>query len=177
MACCLMAPSHYLNQCWIIIKGVLWVSPQSQLTNWGRVTHICIRKLTIIGSHNGLSPDRRQAIIWTNAGILLISTLGTNFSEIFSKIHKSSFKKIHLKLSSVKWRPSWHSLNGLSPIYHFHSCTKYFRGQHYNLSTDPSLLDCDGLELVKMGQEPFSLKNFYHNSKAVEIKLSFLLKS
>ena len=24
MACCLTAPSHYLNQCWLIIKGVLW---------------------------------------------------------------------------------------------------------------------------------------------------------
>ena len=37
------------------------------LTHWGRVTHICVSKLTIIGSDNGLSPDRRQAIIWTNA--------------------------------------------------------------------------------------------------------------
>ena len=33
------------------------------LTHWGRVTHICVSKLTIIGSDNGLSPDRRQAII------------------------------------------------------------------------------------------------------------------
>ena len=47
------------------------------LTHWGRVTHICVRKLTIIGSDNGLSPGRRQAIIWTNAGILLIGPLGT----------------------------------------------------------------------------------------------------
>ena len=55
----------------------------SWLTHWGRVTHICVSKLTIIGSDNGLSPDRRQAIIWTNAGLsLLIGPLGTNFSEI-----------------------------------------------------------------------------------------------
>ena len=47
------------------------------LTHWGRVTHICVSKLTIIGSDNGLSPDRRQAIIWNNAGILLIGPLGT----------------------------------------------------------------------------------------------------
>ena len=40
------------------------------------------RKLTIIGSDNGLSPGRRQAIIWTSAGILLIGPLGTNFSQI-----------------------------------------------------------------------------------------------
>ena len=30
---------------------------------------------------------RRQTIIWTNAGILLIRTLGTNFSEISGEIH------------------------------------------------------------------------------------------
>ena len=46
------------------------------LTHWGRVTHICVGKLTIIGSDNGLAPGRRQAIIWTNAGILLIRPLG-----------------------------------------------------------------------------------------------------
>ena len=38
--------------------------------NWGRVTHICVSEIIIIGSYNGLSPDRRQAIIWTNDGIL-----------------------------------------------------------------------------------------------------------
>ena len=75
------------------------------LTHWGRVTHICVRKLTIIGSDNGLSPGRRQAIIWTNAGLLLIRPWGTNFSEIFIGNQISSFKKMHLKMSSAKWRP------------------------------------------------------------------------
>ena len=42
------------------------------LTHWGRVTHIYVGNLAIIGSDNGLSPGRRQAIIWTNYGILLI---------------------------------------------------------------------------------------------------------
>ena len=58
----------------------------AMLTHWGRVTHICVNKLTIIGSDNGLSPGRRQAIIWTNAGILLTGPLGTNFSEILIEI-------------------------------------------------------------------------------------------
>ena len=40
--------------------------------------HICFSKLIIIGSDNGLSPDRHQAIIWTNAGILSIWPLGAN---------------------------------------------------------------------------------------------------
>ena len=72
------------------------------LTHWGRVTHICVGKLTITGWDNGLSPERRQAIISTNAGILLIGPLGTNFSEILIKIQTFSLKKIRLKMSSVK---------------------------------------------------------------------------
>ena len=52
------------------------------LTHWGRVTHICVGNSTIIGSDNGLLPGRRQAIIWINAGILLIGPLGTGLGEI-----------------------------------------------------------------------------------------------
>ena len=40
----------------------------------------------IIGSDNGLLPGRHQAIIWTNAGILLTEPLGTNFNEMFIEI-------------------------------------------------------------------------------------------
>ena len=54
--------------------------------HWGRLTHICASKLTSIGSDNGLAPSRRQAIIWTNAGILLIGPLGTHLSEIIIEI-------------------------------------------------------------------------------------------
>ena len=64
------------------------------VTHWGRVTHICVSELPIIGSDNGLSPGRRQAIIWTNAAILLIRALGTNLNEILSEIHAFSFKKM-----------------------------------------------------------------------------------
>ena len=39
------------------------------LTHWGRVTHICVGNLTIIGSDNGLSSGRRQAIIGTDDGL------------------------------------------------------------------------------------------------------------
>ena len=83
------------------------------LTHWGRVTHICVNKLTIIGSDKGLSPDRRQAIIWTNGGILLIWTLGPKFSEIESEIDTFSSKEMHLKMSSGKWRPFCLGLNVL----------------------------------------------------------------
>ena len=48
--------------------------------------YICVSKLTIIGSDNGLLPGQRQAIIWANARMLLIRNLRTNFSEISSEI-------------------------------------------------------------------------------------------
>ena len=69
------------------------------------MTHIWVSKLIIIGSDNGLSPDRRQTIIRTNAGILLIGPLGTNFSEILIEILTFSFKKMRLTVSSAKRRP------------------------------------------------------------------------
>ena len=98
--------------------GLLPAFPEAvnreRLTHWGRVTHICVGKLTIIGSDNGLSPGRRQAIIWTNAGILLIGPLGTNFSEILIAIEAFSFKKMHLEISSAKWRPFCLCLNLLT---------------------------------------------------------------
>ena len=119
-------PETNLNKIWIKIlkfshkkmtENVVGMSAKCQpfcsnpnvLTHWGRVTHKCVSKLTIIGSDNGLSPGRRQAIIWTNAGILLIRPLGTNFSEIYTL----SFKKMHLEMSSGKWRPSCLGLNVL----------------------------------------------------------------
>ena len=114
------APCHYLNQCQLLINEFLWhsttgnfavnapatllyneiqttylklVKIKKNLTHWGRATHICVSKLTIIGSDNGLSPERRQAIIWINAGTLLIVPLGTNFSEILIEIQIFHWRK------------------------------------------------------------------------------------
>ena len=89
-----------------------WHSPYLYfLTHWGRVMHICVSKITIIGSDNDFSPGRHQAIIWTNAGILLIRPLGTNLSEILIGVQTFSFKKMELKMSSAKWRPFCLGLN------------------------------------------------------------------
>ena len=99
MAWCRQAPSHYLSKCF--------------LTHWGRVTHICVCELTNIDSDNGLSPEWRQAIIWTNVGILLIGPSGTNVSEFLVGIHTSSFKEMHLNMSSAKWGPFCFGLNVL----------------------------------------------------------------
>ena len=88
------------------------------------MTHICVDNLTIIGSDNGLSPRRRQAIIWTNAGILLTEPLGTNFSELLIEIITFSFKKMHLKMSSGNWRPFCLGLNELTHYRDSTWCTR-----------------------------------------------------
>ena len=62
--------------------------------------HICVTKLTIIGSDNGLSPGRRRPIVWTNAGILLDPMKKILWH--FNRNWNSSLKKMHLKMSSEK---------------------------------------------------------------------------
>ena len=100
-----------------LVQWYMYSSPGGdELNHWGRVMHICVVRQTIIGSDNGLSPGRRQAIIWINAGILLIGPLGTNFSEILIGIQTFSFKKMRLKMLSAKWRPFCLGLNELNGL-------------------------------------------------------------
>ena len=87
---------------------LLLITLCNMLTQWGRVTHKCVNNLIIIGSENGLSPGRRLAIIWTDTRLLLIGHL------ILIEIYTFSFKKMHLKMSSEKWRPSFLGLNMLN---------------------------------------------------------------
>ena len=80
----------------------------SGLTHW--VTHVYIGKLTIIGSDNGLSLRRHQAIIWTNAGVLLNGPLGTNFSEIldcnsYIFIQQNAFENAVYEMVSISSQP------------------------------------------------------------------------
>ena len=97
-----MGPAPFRRQAitWSNAAPVYW-----RISHWDRVTHICVSKLTIIGSDNGLVPGRRQAIIWSNAEILSIGPLGTNFDGSLIEIHGFSFKKIHFKMSSRIWGP------------------------------------------------------------------------
>ena len=72
------------------------------------MTHICAGELTVIDSDNGLSPGRYEAIIWTNAGILLIGPLETNFSEILFQfqifsIEENTFKNVVCEMLSISW--------------------------------------------------------------------------
>ena len=69
------------------------------LTHLPLVPHLCVNELrqwTV----------QSQAITWANAVLLSIRPLGTNFSIIKIKIQNFSLMKMHLKMSSVKWRPN-----------------------------------------------------------------------
>ena len=111
---------YYIMSLKIILLEILPHIPgANELTHRGRVTHICASKLTIIDSDNGLSSDRRQAIIWINVGILLIGPSGTIFSEISIENHTFSFKKMHLKMSSAEfWK--------MAAILSWRQCVKWW---------------------------------------------------
>ena len=108
-----------------------------RITHLGRVTHICVSKLIIIGSDNGLSPGRRQAIIWTNAGILLIGPFGTNFSEFLIEMYTFSFKKMHLKMLPGKRRPCCLGLNVImgQPMAYIAACCERHWTEHNTSQT------------------------------------------
>ena len=91
-----------------------YIGGLAELTHWCRVTHIYITKLVTIGADNGLSPGRRQAIIWTNAGLLLIGPLGTKVSQSLIEIYIFPLTKINLKMPSAIWRPFYRGLNVLT---------------------------------------------------------------
>ena len=104
-------------------------------SHWGRVTHICVGNITIIGSDSCLSLDRCQAIIWINDGILLIGPSGRKFSEILIKIHTFPFKQMHLKTSSR------HTFdNGYVFKMHWRVLCIYTHTYIYTCNTDFSLM-------------------------------------
>ena len=93
--------------------GILSIVLKMCLSYWGRVKHICVIELTIVGSDNVFPTGQRHAIVWTKAGIILIGPLETNFSEIVIEIYPFSVKKMLLNISG-KRRPFCLGLKVLS---------------------------------------------------------------
>ena len=84
--------SSFWPFCWECISihyNPINIMEEKKLTHWGRVTHICVSNPTIIGSDNGLSPSWRQAIIWTNIGILTVNSTIRN--KLQSNINRNSY--------------------------------------------------------------------------------------
>ena len=133
--------------------------------------HICVGNLTIIGSDNGLAPDWRQSIIWTNAGILLIWPWGTNFSEILIEILIFSFKKIHLKVLSAKWWSFCLSLNELtmSLIYDGHdSCVPGTNEAPFHLVHHDAAIKLNGFS--QDAPDRVCIKDGFHENTRLKCK-------
>ena len=77
----------------------------SSLTHWGHVTHICVSNLNIIGWDNGLVPTMPQAIIWTNAVILLIGPPGNFNWKSYIFIQEKAFKNVINKMAGILSQP------------------------------------------------------------------------
>ena len=88
-------------------KPLKWAAV-TWLTHW--VTHICVGNLTIIGSDNGFSPGRPQAITWTNVDLLSVGSLGAKFSEIPIEIQNFSFMK--MRIGKCRLRNGGHFVQG-----------------------------------------------------------------
>ena len=74
------------------------------------------------GLGNGLSPVRCQAITWTNADLLSIEPLGTNFSEsrieMQKKNHENSFENVVYKMAAILLRENEFNYAKLHQISH-----------------------------------------------------------
>ena len=96
-----------------------WTSFEKKKRCWLPLApHICVGELRQhIGSGNGLAPNRRQAITWTNADLLSIGPLGTSVNNIWTENLTFSFKTMRLKMSSAKLWPFWAHCPGIASDY------------------------------------------------------------
>ena len=89
------------------------------LTHWGRVTHISVSRLTIIGSdnglspnigsENGLSPNRHQFIIWTKVGTSLIgpweqTSVKFYYLNVYIFIQENAFENVVWEIAAILFR-------------------------------------------------------------------------
>ena len=69
MACWLMARSHYLNQCWLLISEVLWHSPDSNFTESLKFTN-----LRLVKSSSGQWAKSKHSLKFTNLRLVKSSS-------------------------------------------------------------------------------------------------------
>ena len=84
--------------------------------------------------------------------MLLIRALGTNFNEILGEIHPFSLSKMHLKMSSAKWRLFGLGLNELRHHTHAHTNTEMIPMKLAMFSTVSlfSILCSTSVDLMKL---------------------------
>ena len=63
--------------------------------------------IVLVDSNNGLSPVRRQAIIWTNTSLLTTGPVRTYFSEIWKKklIEENESENVICQIEAILSQP------------------------------------------------------------------------
>ena len=84
------------------------------LTHWGRVTHICVGNLTIIGWDMWLVAWMAPSHYLNQCWNIVNWTPRSKHQWNFNRNSKFSFKKMYFKMLSAKWRPFCLGLNVLS---------------------------------------------------------------
>ena len=105
-----------------VTNVICWLKP-----TWDKV-------YLILSSDNGLLPGRHQAIIWTNAGILLIKPLETNISELnrhsYIFIPENAFESAVCEMSAVLSRPQCVNIYPLIKLRLSFHCSGHVRQQN-----------------------------------------------
>ena len=103
----------------------------------------------------------RHTIIWTNAGLLLIGPLGTNFSEILMEILTFSFKKMRLKVSSAKRQPFYLGFNVFNDLY------RAVGEDHVRPFADDTALNVISMESLIINDEKTARKHIPNHSNSI----------
>ena len=131
-------PSHYLNQCCVIIPPLKEVEggytdfTLSVCPSVDRIMYFLQYLLDLFHIYTSyqatiegmscvmlfflLNNKNFGGILRMQAFQLLTGILATNFSEILIKIQKFSFTKMHLKLSFAKWLPFCPGIDELNNV-------------------------------------------------------------
>ena len=124
-------------------------SPYMPLAHWGRVTHICVNKLAIIGSDNGLSPDRPSHYLnqwWNSVTWTFTNKFQWDFNQdsniVFQEI---AFDNVVCKMASILSRPEW--VKSWNNYWHYVGCVVVATAQSFIHST-MSIYSSDFLETM-----------------------------
>ena len=142
--------------------------------HWRWVTHICVSNLTIIGSDNGLSPGRRQVIIWTKMNIVywaLVNKLQWTLNRnLYISIQGNAFENVAWKMVAILSQPKY--VNYMSPSSVTHSGLKHWL-HHWGMEvwTAWKLTQWGSDKMVAISQMIFS--NSFSCMKTFEFQIKF----
>ena len=132
MACCLTAPSHYLNQCWLISE-VMWRSCEDNFTRDKSLTKISLKITSLKFFPNLPGPNELKWHPFIHDICFSTNKEATKFCHFFySRQHYLH----NLSLSSNTWFCAAHRSNilGLVLLFLLHALKVEEKSQTYNIN-------------------------------------------